>query len=187
MVGSLCGARRTWSHALPGRGKRVVQTTGTCCCGPSFAARMPVAPRDRAAGSMLGGSTTLSCTGKRPVACSADSKSEVLMWEALRMATDEEMERDATVCVMGARLLGGPCPGEASAEGEGQTKVVRADLTVPLYTVYRWCLRPASLLRLRWSLPLLLTYTTNHCVVPRPENCATVQVRTSVTTVGRTK
>ena len=28
------------------------------------------------------------------------------MWEALREATDEEMERDPTVCVMGAFLSG---------------------------------------------------------------------------------
>jgi hypothetical protein len=28
------------------------------------------------------------------------------MWEALRMATDEEMERDPTVCVMGTRITG---------------------------------------------------------------------------------
>jgi hypothetical protein len=31
----------------------------------------------------------------------AEEKKEMLMWEALRMATDEEMERDPTVCVMG--------------------------------------------------------------------------------------
>ncbi len=29
------------------------------------------------------------------------SKKQMMMWEALREATDEEMERDPTVCVMG--------------------------------------------------------------------------------------
>jgi hypothetical protein len=41
------------------------------------------------------------------------AEKEVLMWEALRMATDEEMERDPTVCVMGAhitRCTGGSKP-----------------------------------------------------------------------------
>jgi pyruvate dehydrogenase E1 component beta subunit len=31
----------------------------------------------------------------------AAKKKEIMMWEALREATDEEMERDPTVCVMG--------------------------------------------------------------------------------------
>lgn len=31
----------------------------------------------------------------------AGKKKEMMMWEALREATDEEMERDPTVCVMG--------------------------------------------------------------------------------------
>ncbi|MEW5303214.1 MAG: hypothetical protein WDW36_005925 [Sanguina aurantia] len=31
----------------------------------------------------------------------AAEKKEIMMWESLREATDEEMERDATVCVMG--------------------------------------------------------------------------------------
>lgn len=30
-------------------------------------------------------------------------KKQLMMWEALREATDEEMERDPTVCVMGER------------------------------------------------------------------------------------
>ena len=30
-------------------------------------------------------------------------KKQLMMWEALREATDEEMERDATVCVMGKK------------------------------------------------------------------------------------
>eukprot|EP00878_Enallax_costatus_P000983 GHUV01001115.1.p1 GENE.GHUV01001115.1~~GHUV01001115.1.p1 ORF type:complete len:368 (+),score=135.64 GHUV01001115.1:126-1229(+) len=33
--------------------------------------------------------------------CFAGKKKEIMMWEALREATDEEMERDAAVCVMG--------------------------------------------------------------------------------------
>jgi pyruvate/2-oxoglutarate/acetoin dehydrogenase E1 component len=37
--------------------------------------------------------------------CRAETKTEMLMWEALRKATDEEMERDPTVCVMGAAIL----------------------------------------------------------------------------------
>jgi pyruvate dehydrogenase E1 component beta subunit len=40
--------------------------------------------------------------GRRQVAAFAKEKKEILMWEALRMATDEEMEKDPTVCVMGA-------------------------------------------------------------------------------------
>ena len=31
------------------------------------------------------------------------AKKEIMMWEALREAIDEEMERDPTVCVMGER------------------------------------------------------------------------------------
>jgi pyruvate dehydrogenase E1 component beta subunit len=31
------------------------------------------------------------------------AKKELFMWEALRQAIDEEMERDPTVCVMGER------------------------------------------------------------------------------------
>jgi pyruvate dehydrogenase E1 component beta subunit len=31
------------------------------------------------------------------------AKKELFMWEALRAAVDEEMERDPTVCIMGAR------------------------------------------------------------------------------------
>jgi hypothetical protein len=31
----------------------------------------------------------------------AAQKKQLMMWEALREATDEEMERDPTVCVMG--------------------------------------------------------------------------------------
>lgn len=34
----------------------------------------------------------------------AAEKKEIMMWESLREATDEEMERDATVCVMGKLL-----------------------------------------------------------------------------------
>ena len=30
-------------------------------------------------------------------------KKQMMMWEALREATDEEMERDPTVCVMGEK------------------------------------------------------------------------------------
>ena len=33
-------------------------------------------------------------------------KKQLMMWEALREATDEEMERDPTVCVMG-EMMGG--------------------------------------------------------------------------------
>lgn len=36
--------------------------------------------------------------------CRAETKTDMLMWEALRKATDEEMERDPTVCVMGATI-----------------------------------------------------------------------------------
>lgn len=35
----------------------------------------------------------------------AKAGKEMLMWEALRQGVDEEMERDATVCVMGATCL----------------------------------------------------------------------------------
>ena len=35
--------------------------------------------------------------------CFAGKQKQLMMWEALREATDEEMERDATVCVMGER------------------------------------------------------------------------------------
>lgn len=46
---------------------------------------------------------TTHCTivaAARPVVAKAGK--EMLMWEALRQGVDEEMERDATVCVMGA-------------------------------------------------------------------------------------
>jgi hypothetical protein len=36
----------------------------------------------------------------------AAAKKQLMMWEALREATDEEMERDPTVCVMGERAGG---------------------------------------------------------------------------------
>lgn len=62
----------------------------------------------------LGKTPQCSCNGHRASAqcltpppshrlgkCFAGKKKEVMMWEALREATDEEMERDATVCVMG--------------------------------------------------------------------------------------
>jgi hypothetical protein len=32
-------------------------------------------------------------------------KKQLMMWEALREAVDEEMERDPTVCVMGTLLV----------------------------------------------------------------------------------
>ena len=38
----------------------------------------------------------------------AQDKKQKLMWEALREATDEEMEKDPTVCVIGARIVDGP-------------------------------------------------------------------------------
>lgn len=36
----------------------------------------------------------------------AGAGKSLMMWEALREATDEEMERDPTVCVMGKRAIG---------------------------------------------------------------------------------
>ena len=41
--------------------------------------------------------------GARRVAVQSQKK-DIMMWEALREATDEEMERDPTVCVMGGRV-----------------------------------------------------------------------------------
>lgn len=35
-------------------------------------------------------------------------KKQKLMWEALREATDEEMEKDPTVCVMGEQIVSAP-------------------------------------------------------------------------------
>lgn len=51
--------------------------------------------------------------GARRVFNRAEAKKDVLMWEALRMATDEEMEKDPTVCVMGTHLAA--CPGMTAA------------------------------------------------------------------------
>ena len=39
------------------------------------------------------------------VRVAAAKKKQLMMWEALREAVDEEMERDPTVCVMGELLL----------------------------------------------------------------------------------
>lgn len=41
----------------------------------------------------------------------ASKKKEIMMWEALREAVDEEMERDPMVCVMGKRAGVGNGPG----------------------------------------------------------------------------
>ena len=41
-------------------------------------------------------------TSRLQIRTRASGKDEVLLWEGLRMATDEEMERDPAVCVMGA-------------------------------------------------------------------------------------
>jgi len=39
---------------------------------------------------------------QRSLVVSAAQKREMMMWEALREGLDEEMERDPTVCLMGA-------------------------------------------------------------------------------------
>jgi hypothetical protein len=48
--------------------------------------------------------TVTSAAGRGAAAVVASKKKEIMMWEALREATDEEMERDPTVCVMGELL-----------------------------------------------------------------------------------
>jgi hypothetical protein len=45
----------------------------------------------------------------------ASKKKEIMMWEALREAVDEEMERDPTVCVMGKLI-----PSTSSSTGQSQ-------------------------------------------------------------------
>jgi hypothetical protein len=42
-------------------------------------------------------------SGRRSAGPVMAAKKEIMMWEALREAIDEEMERDPTVCVMGKR------------------------------------------------------------------------------------
>lgn len=42
-------------------------------------------------------------SGRRASVAAKAQKKEIMMWEALREAIDEEMERDPTVCVMGKR------------------------------------------------------------------------------------
>ena len=43
-----------------------------------------------------------SPAGRKAVLARAAPKKQKMMWEALREATDEEMEKDPTVCVIGA-------------------------------------------------------------------------------------
>lgn len=51
---------------------------------------------------------------QRSLVVSAAQKREMMMWEALREGLDEEMERDPTVCLMGALV------GVAGVCGAGQ-------------------------------------------------------------------
>lgn len=53
----------------------------------------------------------------------ASGKKQLMMWEALREAVDEEMERDPTVCVMGA------CPQRVHCSA--QLLSIAAPLTTP--------------------------------------------------------
>lgn len=48
-------------------------------------------------------------SARRAVRVNSEKKKQLMMWEALREAVDEEMERDPTVCVMGGLLLFRPC------------------------------------------------------------------------------
>ena len=43
--------------------------------------------------------------GATVVCAAGQPKKQKLMWEALREATDEEMEKDPTVCVIGEHFL----------------------------------------------------------------------------------
>lgn len=64
----------------------------------------------------------------------AGKKKELMMWEALREATDEEMERDPTVCVMGeqrGRRWGGAGGRSHSAPREGDACAAASGLATP--------------------------------------------------------
>ncbi|PNH03488.1 Pyruvate dehydrogenase E1 component subunit beta, partial [Tetrabaena socialis] len=55
--------------------------------------RMAAAPSQR--------SIVAARPGRRAMVAAKAAKKEIMMWEALREAHDEEMERDPMVCVMG--------------------------------------------------------------------------------------